>query len=112
MLHPRSLIAAGHVEQRTAMLAGVSHDLRTVLTRFKLQLALLDDCAEVEEGQRRLLSDNRRDDAPPAPRVRRQSRGDSPMRLRNALEKRRRLMAAWAVHCTGAGADKVVPLRA
>jgi two-component system, OmpR family, osmolarity sensor histidine kinase EnvZ len=32
-----------HVEQRTAMLAGVSHDLRTVLTRFKLELALLED---------------------------------------------------------------------
>ena len=32
-----------HVEQRTTMLAGVSHDLRTVLTRFKLELALLDD---------------------------------------------------------------------
>ena len=31
-----------HVEQRTAMLAGVSHDLRTILTRFKLELALLD----------------------------------------------------------------------
>src|SRR4029450_729160 len=30
-----------HVEQRTNMLAGVSHDLRTVLTRFKLELALL-----------------------------------------------------------------------
>ena len=29
------------IEQRTAMLAGVSHDLRTVLTRFRLQLALL-----------------------------------------------------------------------
>lgn len=28
------------IEQRTAMLASVSHDLRTVLTRFKLQLAL------------------------------------------------------------------------
>ncbi|HZT26977.1 MAG TPA: ATP-binding protein [Pseudolabrys sp.] len=28
------------MEQRTAMLAGVSHDLRTVLTRFKLELAL------------------------------------------------------------------------
>ncbi len=27
-------------EQRTAMLTGVSHDLRTILTRFKLQLAL------------------------------------------------------------------------
>ncbi len=29
------------MEQRTQMLTGVSHDLRTVLTRFKLQLALL-----------------------------------------------------------------------
>ncbi|MER9362233.1 ATP-binding protein [Mesorhizobium sp. M0500] len=28
------------LEQRTAMLSGVSHDLRTILTRFKLQLAL------------------------------------------------------------------------
>lgn len=32
-----------HVDQRTAMLAGVSHDLRTPLTRLKLQLALLPD---------------------------------------------------------------------
>ncbi|MBN8998155.1 MAG: HAMP domain-containing protein [Rhizobiales bacterium] len=31
------------MEQRTTMLAGVSHDLRTVLTRFRLQLALLRD---------------------------------------------------------------------
>ncbi len=30
-----------HVEQRTIMLAGVSHDLRTVLTRFRLQLAMM-----------------------------------------------------------------------
>jgi len=36
------------MEQRTAMLAGVSHDLRTVLTRFKLELALIDDTPEVE----------------------------------------------------------------
>jgi two-component system osmolarity sensor histidine kinase EnvZ len=36
-----------HVDQRTTMLAGVSHDLRTVLTRFKLELALLGDSAEV-----------------------------------------------------------------
>ena len=36
------------IEQRTAMLAGVSHDLRTVLTRFKLELALIDSNPEVE----------------------------------------------------------------
>jgi two-component system, OmpR family, osmolarity sensor histidine kinase EnvZ len=35
-----------HVEQRTTMLAGVSHDLRTILTRFKLELALLEDTPE------------------------------------------------------------------
>ena len=33
-------------------------------------------------------------------------------RRKNALEKRRRLMAAWADHCTGAGADNVVQLHA
>lgn len=31
-----------HVQQRTEMLAGVSHDLKTPLTRIKLQLAMLD----------------------------------------------------------------------
>jgi two-component system osmolarity sensor histidine kinase EnvZ len=36
-----------HVEQRTHMLAGVSHDLRTVLTRFKLELALLGDSKDI-----------------------------------------------------------------
>ncbi|WP_246663016.1 ATP-binding protein [Pseudolabrys sp. FHR47] len=36
------------MEQRTAMLAGVSHDLRTILTRFKLELALLDESPEID----------------------------------------------------------------
>ncbi|MFD0916370.1 ATP-binding protein [Pseudahrensia aquimaris] len=36
------------IEQRTAMLAGVSHDLRTVLTRFRLQLALVPQSRETE----------------------------------------------------------------
>jgi two-component system, OmpR family, osmolarity sensor histidine kinase EnvZ len=36
------------IEQRTTMLAGVSHDLRTVLTRFKLELALLGEGPEIE----------------------------------------------------------------
>jgi two-component system osmolarity sensor histidine kinase EnvZ len=36
------------MEQRTAMLAGVSHDLRTILTRFKLELAMISDSPELE----------------------------------------------------------------
>ena len=36
------------IEQRTAMLSGVSHDLRTILTRFKLQLALSGSKPDVE----------------------------------------------------------------
>src|SRR6266702_551032 len=40
------------IEQRTTMLAGVSHDLRTLLTRFKLELALIDDSPEVDALRR------------------------------------------------------------
>jgi two-component system, OmpR family, osmolarity sensor histidine kinase EnvZ len=36
------------IEQRTAMLTGVSHDLRTILTRFKLQLALSGSKPDIE----------------------------------------------------------------
>lgn len=36
------------IEQRTAMLTGVSHDLRTILTRFKLQLAVAGKRADSE----------------------------------------------------------------
>ncbi len=39
-------------EQRTTMLNGVSHDLRTMLTRFKLSLAVIDESAEVEPMQK------------------------------------------------------------
>ncbi|WP_422049850.1 ATP-binding protein [Shimia sp.] len=48
------------IEQRTLMLSGVSHDLRTPLTRFKLGLSLLEDEdrepleKDVEEMQRML----------------------------------------------------------
>ncbi|MEO0544049.1 MAG: ATP-binding protein [Pseudomonadota bacterium] len=36
------------LEQRTKMLTGVSHDLRTILTRFRLQLSLADGMPEKE----------------------------------------------------------------
>ncbi len=47
-IHMRDRIKR-HVDQRTTMLAGVSHDLRTMLTRFKLQLAMLEDSAAARE---------------------------------------------------------------
>jgi two-component system osmolarity sensor histidine kinase EnvZ len=39
---------ARQVEQRTTMLAGVSHDLRTILTRFRLELAMLGEGPKVQ----------------------------------------------------------------
>lgn len=39
------------IEQRTIMLAGVSHDLRTPLTRLKLQLAMMEEKPEITDMQ-------------------------------------------------------------
>jgi two-component system osmolarity sensor histidine kinase EnvZ len=38
-------------EQRMTMLNGVSHDLRTILTRFRLSLAMIEDSTETEPLQ-------------------------------------------------------------
>jgi two-component system osmolarity sensor histidine kinase EnvZ len=43
-----------HIEQRTALLASVSHDLRTPLTRLKLELALAEPTQRTEEMKRDL----------------------------------------------------------
>ncbi|RFB79675.1 ATP-binding protein [Methylovirgula sp. 4M-Z18] len=37
-----------NIEQRTMMLNGVSHDLRTILTRFRLSLALMESGPDVD----------------------------------------------------------------
>ena len=43
-----------HVEQRTSFLAGVSHDLRTPLTRLKLHLSMTEDNADTQAAKRDL----------------------------------------------------------
>ena len=43
-----------HIEQRTALLASVSHDLRTPLTRLKLELALAEPSSRLNEMKRDL----------------------------------------------------------
>ncbi|GJE00363.1 ATP-binding protein [Methylobacterium isbiliense] len=40
------------MEQRTTMLNGVSHDLRTIITRFRLSLALLEQTPEIDDLRR------------------------------------------------------------
>ena len=47
------------VENRTTMLNGVSHDLRTILTRFRLSLALLGETSESEDLKRDVDEMNR-----------------------------------------------------
>lgn len=45
------------IDQRTAMLTGVSHDLRTILTRFKLQLALAGGKTETKAALNQDIDD-------------------------------------------------------
>lgn len=43
-----------HLDQRTLMLAGVSHDLRTPLTRLKLALSMAETKQDIEDAKRDL----------------------------------------------------------
>lgn len=44
-----------HIEQRTNLLAGVSHDLRTPLTRLKLQLAMMPPSSDIDEARKDIV---------------------------------------------------------
>ena len=75
------------IEQRTAMLTGVSHDLRTILTRFKLQLALSGSKPDIEaldQRHRRHAVDARRLSRL---RARRGRRGPGPLRPRRLFRE-------------------------
>ncbi len=81
------------IEQRTTMLSGISHDLRTPLTRLNLGLAMIDDAeagpmrADVDEMRRMLdaFLDFARDGALDEPEP-----ADPAAILRDAAEKARR----------------------
>jgi two-component system, OmpR family, osmolarity sensor histidine kinase EnvZ len=44
-----------HLEQRTNLLAGVSHDLRTPLTRLKLQLAMMPASPDIDDARKDII---------------------------------------------------------
>lgn len=98
-----------HIEQRTLMLSGVSHDLRTPLTRIRLGLAMLepeaearalqDDAEQMEELIDRFLDFARADVTGPAEpetetdltalvaeRIERATRGRQRLRLQMAFD--------------------------
>jgi signal transduction histidine kinase len=68
------------IQQRTEMLAGVSHDLRTPLTRMKLSLALLPDSPETKELGDDVADMERMIEGLSRLRPRRRRRGAGPLR--------------------------------
>ena len=46
-----------YINQRTEMLAGISHDIRTPLTRMKLELSMLDNSKKVREIKKNVSKD-------------------------------------------------------
>ncbi len=101
------------IEQRTLLLSGVSHDLRTPLTRLKLSLSLMDDDAETDAMRRdvtemeRLLDsflnfvreDAREEDAQPV---------DLVQLVRSVVEDSRRAGQVVSLHAVEGGGTALV----
>jgi two-component system osmolarity sensor histidine kinase EnvZ len=75
-----------HIEQRTALLASVSHDLRTPLTRLKLALALTEPSGRTAEMKRDLADMEHMIDEYLAFARGEGGEGSEPMRLRPLIE--------------------------
>ena len=87
------------IQQRTEMLAGVSHDLRTPLTRMKLSLALLPEFARDQGAGRRRGRHGAHDRGLPRLRPRRGRRGPDAGRPRRDPGGRGRRRAARQCQC-------------
>ena len=89
------------IQQRTEMLAGVSHDLRTPLTRMKLSLALLPEFARDQGAGRRRGRHGAHDRRLSRLRARRGRRGSRPGRPRRDPGRRGGRRTARQCQCRG-----------